>query len=62
MQVTKEAGVWLRRGEPGFDTAVLATSFNARDPGRRPEWLVQANDVFGRHVLRRAQLGAKPYP
>lgn len=46
MQVTKEAGVWLRRGEPGFDAAVLATSFNARDPGRRPEWLVQANDVF----------------
>jgi FAD/FMN-containing dehydrogenase len=36
--------VW-RRGEAGFDKAVLATSFNARDPGVRPDMLVEANDV-----------------
>lgn len=35
--------VW-RRGEAGFDKAVLATSFNARDPGARPDMLVEAND------------------
>ncbi len=33
------------RGEPGFDVTVLATSFNARDPGVRPAVLVQANTV-----------------
>jgi len=36
--------VW-HRGEPGFDAAVLATSFNARDPGVRPHMLVEANDA-----------------
>ncbi|HWA90297.1 MAG TPA: FAD-binding oxidoreductase [Rhizomicrobium sp.] len=35
---------WVR-GEPGFDVTVLATSFNARDPGVRPAVLVQANTV-----------------
>lgn len=39
-------GVVLRHGEAGFDAAVLGTSFNARDPGRRPAVVVQANDVF----------------
>ena len=38
--------VW-RRGEAGFDKAVLATSFNARDPGVRPDLLVEANDAGG---------------
>ena len=36
--------VW-RRGDDGFDKAVLATSFNARDPGVRPELLIEANDA-----------------
>ena len=36
---------WLR-GEPGFDAAVLGTSFSGRDPGLRPRIMVQANDVF----------------
>lgn len=39
-------GVTLRRGEAGFDALVLDTSFNARDPGRRPQIIVQANNVF----------------
>jgi len=39
-------GVTLDRSAPGFDAAVLGTSFNARDPGRRPDVVVQANDVF----------------
>lgn len=39
-------GVTLRRGQPGFDAAVLDTSFNGRDPGRRPDIIVQANNVF----------------
>ena len=38
-------GQTLVRGEPGFDAAVLGTSFNARDPGHRPEIVVQANDA-----------------
>ena len=38
-------GVTLERGQPGFDAAVLGTSFNARDPGRRPAVVVQANGV-----------------
>ncbi len=36
--------LWTR-GEPGFDAAVLATSFNGRDPGHRPKVLVEANDI-----------------
>jgi hypothetical protein len=39
-------GTTLHRGAPGFDTAVLGTCYNARDPGVRPDVLVQANDVF----------------
>ena len=27
----------MRRGDKGFDAAVLATSFSGRDPGRRPD-------------------------
>ena len=45
MLKTKGKGVTLRRGESGFDAAVLGTSFNARDPGRRPDIVVQANDT-----------------
>ncbi|MEM0975898.1 MAG: FAD-binding oxidoreductase [Pseudomonadota bacterium] len=36
--------IW-EQGEPGFDKAVLATSFNGRDPGRRPQLFVDANTV-----------------
>ena len=36
-------GRTLEPGAPGFDAAVLGTSFNARDPGHRPRVLVQAN-------------------
>lgn len=36
--------IW-QRGEAGFDEAVLATSFNARDPGGRPDMLIEANDA-----------------
>ena len=32
----------LRKGDPGFDAHVLATSFSAEDPGRRPECFVRA--------------------
>ena len=36
----------FRRGEAGFEQAVLGTSFTVRDPGRRPDIVVQANDVY----------------
>src|SRR5690606_36561249 len=39
-------GITHERGAAGFDTAVLGTSFSGRDPGVRPQVLVQANDVF----------------
>lgn len=46
---------WVR-GERGFDAALLGTSFNARDPGRRPQVLVQANDADDVvHGVKRAQ-------
>jgi len=45
MKRSSTRGQRLRRGEPGFDEAVLGTSFSGRDPGLRPEILVQANDV-----------------
>lgn len=35
----------LQRGDAGFDVALLGTSFNGRDPGRRPQVIVQANTV-----------------
>ncbi|MBI1330580.1 MAG: FAD-binding protein [Alphaproteobacteria bacterium] len=38
-------GKTLHRGAPGFEQAVLGTSFNAKDPGRRPDIVVQANNV-----------------
>lgn len=34
--------IWQRH-DFGFDQAVLGTSFNGRDPGRRPHMLVEAN-------------------
>ncbi len=45
MQQTHNLGVTLRRGDAGFEQAVLGTSFTVRDPGRRPEMVVQANTV-----------------
>ena len=39
-------GSVVRRGEAGFEKAVLGTSFTVRDPGRRPDIVVQANDVY----------------
>ena len=41
-----QKGVTLEHGAAGFDAAVLGTSFNASDPGRRPAVVVQANNVF----------------
>lgn len=43
MTHTHTIGRTLKRGEPGFDAAVLGTSFNARDPEQRPALVVQAN-------------------
>jgi FAD/FMN-containing dehydrogenase len=45
MQKTLTQGTTLRRGDTGFDRAVLGTSFTTRDPGRRPDIVVQANDL-----------------
>ena len=45
MKRSTEKGTILERGAAGFDAAVLGTSFNARDPGRRPDVVVQANNV-----------------
>ncbi|MEL0027360.1 MAG: FAD-binding oxidoreductase [Perlucidibaca sp.] len=45
MKRSNARGRQIRRGEPGFDEAVLGTSFSGRDPGRRPDLLVQANDI-----------------
>ncbi|HUD52188.1 FAD-binding oxidoreductase [Parvibaculum sp.] len=39
------SGVTLERNAGGFDDAVLGTCFNGRDPGDRPQVLVQANDA-----------------
>jgi len=38
------AGRTIAKGEAGFDAALLSTSFNAQDPGRRPALIVQAID------------------
>jgi hypothetical protein len=38
-------GVSIARGAPDFDATLLGTSFNAQDPGRRPDLIVQANDT-----------------
>ncbi|MCI5043415.1 MAG: FAD-binding oxidoreductase [Aquisalinus sp.] len=40
--------IWTK-GRPGFDDAVLATSFNGRDPGVRPQILVEANNTSDVH-------------
>ncbi|WP_299191278.1 FAD-binding oxidoreductase [uncultured Erythrobacter sp.] len=45
MKRPKGKGRIWRRGEQGFDKAVLATSFNARDSGARPDLLVEANSA-----------------
>lgn len=44
MKRSRTQGRIFRRGEAGFNEAVLGTSFNAREPGRRPDIAVQAND------------------
>ena len=46
MKRPKGLGAIHERGTPGFDEKVLATSFNSRDPGHRPQVLIEANDVF----------------
>ncbi len=45
MKRPSKKGTTLARGTTGFDAAVLGTSFNARDPGRRPDIVVQANNL-----------------
>lgn len=45
MQRTKAKGTVFRRGDTGFDQAVLGTSFTAHDPGRRPDIVVQCNSA-----------------
>jgi FAD/FMN-containing dehydrogenase len=47
MKRPRGKGVAMRRGDKGFDAAVLATSFSGHDPGRRPDIYVQANDAAG---------------
>jgi hypothetical protein len=37
-------GRTIAKDETGFDAALLGTSFNAKDPGRRPALIIQAND------------------
>jgi len=44
MKRPRGKGVTIRRGEKGFDAAVLATSFSGRDPGQRPDIYIQASD------------------
>ena len=46
MTPSKTKGVVLTPSDRGFTSAVLGTSFNARDAGRRPDLVIQANDVF----------------
>jgi FAD/FMN-containing dehydrogenase len=38
-------GQTIGRQDPRFEAALLGTSFNAQDPGRRPDLIVQANDI-----------------
>lgn len=45
MKRPRGKGATIRRGDNGFDAAVLATSFSGRDPGRRPDLYVQANNA-----------------
>jgi len=46
MTPSKTKGVVLTPSDRDFTRAILGTSFNARDPGRRPDLVIQANDVF----------------
>lgn len=58
MKRPRGKGATMRRGDRGFDAAVLATSFSGRDPQRRPDIYVQANtnaDVVAAVKLARAQ-------
>jgi FAD/FMN-containing dehydrogenase len=45
MKRTAGRGVVIDKGTPDFVAALLGTSFNAQDPGRRPDQIVQTNDV-----------------
>ena len=56
MKRKRDQGRVLTPADPGFVEALLGTSFNAQDPGRRPDLIVQANDeadVIG--AVRRAR-------
>jgi FAD/FMN-containing dehydrogenase len=45
MKRTTRRGIVIEKGAQDFEAALLGTSFNAQDPGRRPDRIVQANDV-----------------
>ncbi|MEM9723932.1 MAG: FAD-binding oxidoreductase [Pseudomonadota bacterium] len=45
MRRLRGPGKTYRRGDPGFDAAILETSFSGRDPGVRPDVLRQPNTV-----------------
>jgi hypothetical protein len=61
MNRSKTKGIIFTPDARGYEAAVLGTSFNAQDPGRRPEMVIQANDVFDviSAVKRAIQLGRK---
>lgn len=44
MKRSAGSGRTITKGDAGFDAALLGTSFNAQDPGRRPALIVQANN------------------
>jgi len=44
MKQSPRGGRTIAKGEADFHAALLGTSFNAQDPGRRPALIVQAND------------------
>lgn len=54
MHGTIASGRTIHRGEPDFEDAVMGTSFNARDPGCRPDVVVQAHSV--EHVIAAVHL------
>lgn len=45
MKRPKGKGQVYERSHPDFDKKVLATSFNGKDPGRRPKVLIEANTI-----------------
>lgn len=58
MKPQKSAARTWTRGDNGFDSAVLATSFNAADPGRRPAVMMEAtstDDVIAAIKCARAE-------